>query len=573
MKKVFVLGLDGATFDLINPWVKEGKLPHIAGLMKEGVSGDLTSTVPDHSAPAWSTFITGKNPGKHGIFYFSEHVQKNYQVRFINASMRDGPSLWKIISDANGKVGILNVPMTYPPQKVNGFMIAGMDSPGPESGFTYPQDIYQELQTNIGKYIIEPGLWSFISKGQIDESIRKQKEAVKQRFTAMRYLMDHYPWDFFMTVFTATDRAQHVFWKYMDPQHPLYNTTFKQKYGSHILSIYQDMDEIIHYLLKKLGDETLFMIMSDHGAGPCSAKSFYLNNWLREKGLLAYKDSFEPGALKISSRFKNALYTNWLGRLPRRAWRALAREKKEFIKKVIPGLRDFAASHYYFSRIDMGKSKAYAEESKTFIWINKKVGNSTGMVSPGKEYEGLRDFIISELHDLKCPETHEPIIERAYRKEEIYHGRNLDKAPDVVVTFRPRGYVPRPSYSVGSNVILKTLQRENLEKNEFNLRENARHQINGILMMRGKMLKRGYSVKRAHIMDLAPTILYAMGLPIPDDMDGKVLADVFDTSLLKENPIAYCDCKKAATEKEVPTPYSEEQEREVKDRLKDLGYL
>jgi predicted AlkP superfamily phosphohydrolase/phosphomutase len=572
-KKVFVLGLDGATFNLINPWMEEGKLPHMAQLVKEGASGTLTSTIPDHSAAAWSSFITGKNPGKHGLFHFSEHLPNSYKVRFVNASTRDGPSLWRIISDAGKKVGILNVPMTYPPEAVNGFMISGMDSPGPDSGFTYPSGIYEELQRNVGGYRIEFGLWSFISKGQIDLVVQKQKEAVKQRFAAMRYLMDHNPWELFVAVFTATDRAQHAFWKYMDPKHPLYNPEFNHRYGSHILSIYQDMDEIVKYLLETLDDETLLMVMSDHGAGPSGARSLYLNNWLWERGLLFFRDSAKSNPSTIISRCKNVLYRNWLGSLPRRLWGSLSREKKELLMKVFPGLLDLVASRFYFSRIDMEKTKAYAEESKTFIWINKKRSDSMGLVEPGEEYEQLRDFIIEELQNLTCPETNEPVIARAYRKEEIYHGRHLNKAPDIIVTFRPAGYVPRPSYSVDSSVVLQTLSRKTLEKDEFNLRENGRHEPNGILMVRGNRIKRGCVLEEAHIMDLAPTILYMMGLPVPDDMDGKVLSGIFEPDVMKQNPITYCASEGLEAGHQEITPYSEGEEETVRERLRDLGYL
>jgi len=573
VKKVFVLGLDGATFKLINPWIEEGKLPHIAQLVRQGASGTLTSTIPDHSAAAWSSFITGKNPGKHGLFHFSEHLQDSYKVRFVNASMREGRSLWGIVNDAGKRVGILNVPMTYPPEKVNGFMISGMDSPGPDTDFTYPSSVRQELEEHIGKYLIEFGLWSYISKGRTDLVVRKQKEAVRQRFAAMRYLMERYPWELFVAVFTATDRAQHAFWKYMDPKHPLYDRKRSQAYGSHILSIYEEMDDVVKYLLERLDDETVLIVMSDHGAGPCGARSLYLNNWLREKGLLFFKDSARPKSSALLSGLKNLLYTNWLGSLPRRLWGTLSREKKELLMKVFPGLLDFVASQFYFSRIDMEKTKAYAEESKTFIWINKKRGSAMGVVDPGGEYEALRSLIIKELHDLRCPETKEPVVAKAYRKEEIYHGRHLKKAPDIVVTFKPGGYVPRPSYSVDSNVVMQTLSRDVLEKDECNLRENGRHEPDGIVIMTGPRIKKGCALQGASILDLAPTVLHMLGLPVPDDMDGKVLSDVFELDAMNENPVTYCPSRQFEADDGQMRPYSEGEEDRVRERLRDLGYL
>ncbi|MBW2173068.1 MAG: alkaline phosphatase family protein, partial [Deltaproteobacteria bacterium] len=266
--RVYVLGLDGATFDLIAPWVSRGELPNMKRLMDEGSHGSLMSALPAHSAPSWSSFITGKNPGKHGIFDF----------------------IWAIASRYDKKVAVVNVPMTFPPEKVNGIMISGMDAPGIDSNFTYPTALSGEIKRIIGDYSLEAGLWSYINKGEINLAIEKQHETIDKRFEVTKYLMNNYPWDLFVSVFTATDRVQHAFWKYMDPGHPLYRPEEAKKYGDAILNVYRKMDHIVGYLLDHLSEDTVLFIMSDHGAGLCSNKTLYLNNWLCKEGLLEYKD-------------------------------------------------------------------------------------------------------------------------------------------------------------------------------------------------------------------------------------------------------------------------------------------
>ncbi len=570
--RVYVLGLDGATFDLIGPWVSKGELPNMKRLMDEGAYGSLMSALPAHSAPSWSSFITGKNPGKHGIFDFSEHVDGSYEVKFVNASRRQGMSIWAIASRYDKKVAVVNVPMTFPPEKVNGIMISGMDAPGIDSNFTYPTTLSGELKRIIGDYSLEAGLWSYINKGEINLAIEKQHETIDKRFEVTKYLMNNYPWDLFVSVFTATDRVQHAFWKYMDPRHPSYKLEEAKKYGDAILNVYRKMDHIVGYLLDHLSEDTVLFIMSDHGAGLCSNKTLYLNNWLCKEGLLEYKDFRPQQGSGNSQRLKRLLYTKLLGGLPRDFWKALPRETRDQVRKRFPVVFNKMASQFFFSRINMDETKAYAEESKNFIWVNLKGREARGTVRPGREYEEVRERIIHGLLGEKDPGSGEPVVDNVLRREDIYHGDNFEKAPDLVVTFKDLGYVPRPSYTVAPDVVLKTIPRLELEQSESNTRANARHLPNGILLMRGKGIRPGRKIDGAQIMDLAPTILYTMGLPVPTDMDGKVLESAYQESVLLEKPISVDSV-------ELPEPavqdmvYSPEEEEAIRQRLGDLGYL
>jgi predicted AlkP superfamily phosphohydrolase/phosphomutase len=566
--RVYVLGLDGATFDLIAPWVSKGELPNMKRLMDEGACGSLMSALPAHSAPSWSSFITGKNPGKHGIFDFSEHVDGSYEVKFVNASRRQGMSIWAIASQYDKKVAVVNVP----PEKVNGIMISGMDAPGIDSNFTYPTALSGELKRIIGDYSLEAGLWSYINKGEINLAIEKQHETIDKRFEVTKYLMNNYPWDLFVSVFTATDRVQHAFWKYMDPRHPSYKLEEAKKYGDAILNVYRKMDHIVGYLLDHLSEDTVLFIMSDHGAGLCSNKTLYLNNWLCKEGLLEYKDFRPQQGSGTSQRLKRLLYTKLLGGLPRDFWKALPRETRDQVRKRFPVVFNKMASQFFFSRISMDATKAYAEESKNFIWVNLKGREPRGTVNPGREYEEVRERIIHGLLGEKDPGSGEPVVDNVLRREDIYHGDNLEKAPDLVVTFKDLGYVPRPSYTVAPDVVLKTIPRLELEQSESNTRANARHLPNGILLMRGKGIRPGRKIDGAQIMDLAPTILYTMGLPVPTDMDGKVLESAYQESVLLEKPISV-DSVELSEPAVQDMVYSPEEEEAIRQRLGDLGYL
>ncbi|HEM60718.1 MAG TPA: phosphodiesterase, partial [Chloroflexi bacterium] len=154
--KVLVIGLDGVPLSLIRAWAEEGKLPTFRRLMERGVVGDLRSTIPPTSGPSWSTFMTGKNPGKTGIYDFLYRREGTYSFPPVNASRRDGVAIWKLLSDQGRTVGVVNVPMSYPVEKVNGYMISGWMTPYSAQDFSYPQDLWRELRDEIGYYTIYP---------------------------------------------------------------------------------------------------------------------------------------------------------------------------------------------------------------------------------------------------------------------------------------------------------------------------------------------------------------------------------------------------------------------------------
>ena len=169
--KVLVIGIDGGTFDIINPLINKGSLPNLKRLIENGSSGILQSTIPPVSPAAWSTFITGQNPGSHGIYNFFDIWPNTYKLRILNASMRKGKSFWKYAEEAGKRVCLINVPFTFPPEKVNGVVIAGMDTPSYDSDFMYPKELKDEIERHVGKYRVD----THISDIQGYESMEEHK--------------------------------------------------------------------------------------------------------------------------------------------------------------------------------------------------------------------------------------------------------------------------------------------------------------------------------------------------------------------------------------------------------------
>jgi len=574
-RRIMVIGIDGGTLDLIEPWTREGKLPVLSRFMAEGAIGELKSTIPAHSAPAWSSFITGKNPGKHGIFDFTRHRSGSYQLSFVNGSHRSGKSVWRILSDNGKSAGVMHVPLTFPPEEINGFMISGMDSPGVTSGFTYPRQLYQEIVDNVGDYILEPDLWALISKGHMEEAIERMYGAVERRCAVASYLLEKHPTDFFMMVFTDTDRAQHAFWKYMDPRHLLYSSEEAESIRSAILGAYQRVDRAIGELIDRAGEETTVILMSDHGAGYMSHKTLYLNNWLSRKGLLRYKDVGSAGECRgVLSGLKQFAYTKLSSQWPRKLWRRIPKGVKYQIKKFgwFPAFRNRMASQFFYSRIDMARTRAYAEESRGFIWVNLKGRDLLGTVEPGDEYAQLCRYIQSELQGLKDPDNGAPVISGVFRKDEIYYGEEIYKAPDIVISFEDGDYVLRPSYYGDDGIAIKSLDRDELAKIESEAHSNSRHLPDGVFMIKGPDVKKGGRIKDARIIDLAPTILYLMGVAVPEDMDGVALTDCLEPGFLADNPVTFGSVDKTTADS-AGQDYSDEDEDAIRARLTSLGYL
>ncbi|MBE9571856.1 MAG: alkaline phosphatase family protein, partial [Proteobacteria bacterium] len=535
---------------------------------KEGAYGTLMSTAFPGSAPAWSSFITGKNPGKHGIYYFTEHIPGSHQVRIVNASMRKGEAFWSLLGHSGKKVGIMNVPMTFPPVPVNGFFVSGMDAPGPESDFTYPASLKDELNEITGGYKIEVGVWGMISGGKPQLAIDSLKEMIRMRGKAARHLMKTRPWDLFTVVFTAPDRIQHFFWKYMDRNHPQYRENEGQKYGTAILEIYQTLDRELGRFLELIDRDTNLLILSDHGAGPNSNRSIYLNRWLASEGFLHYK----TGKTERGNRLKTKIKLSLVAGLRRLSRRYLSRPLKEKILRLTPDLINWSISTMRFANIDWSRTRAYSEESVPWIWINLKGREPGGIVESGKDYEDIRNEISRALKKIRDRETGETIVDRVARREDLFNGPFLHKAPDLSIYFKDDKYISRPShYSPDSDDYIRILSRDELDILEKDAKSSASHRSNGILFLCGPWIKNTGKLPTKEIIDIVPTVMYLLDEEIPDDYDGRVILESIKNEVASQKMVRHGRAKEETVRS--VKEYDEEDEQKVSKRLKDLGYL
>ena len=220
--KLLVIGLDGASFDVLDKLIEKQYLPNIAGLIRGGARGNLETTFPPITAVAWSSFMTGKNPGKHGIFEFVRRDQHSKRELAVNASFRQGRAIWDLLGDAGKRVIVHNFPCTYPPREVNGLLIADFhDSERPDEISHIQFRCLKRLKSKFGSYRLH--LSQTYSEGNVDAVLDELFDELEYKAKVTEYLMTRYEWDAFFQYFWGTDRIQHELWHIIDDRHPRHN--------------------------------------------------------------------------------------------------------------------------------------------------------------------------------------------------------------------------------------------------------------------------------------------------------------------------------------------------------------
>jgi predicted AlkP superfamily phosphohydrolase/phosphomutase len=358
------------------------------------------------------------------------------------------------------------------------------------------------------------------------------------------HLLSRYEWDFFITVFNTPDAIEHLFWSYMDPAHPLYHTEGREVYGNVVYDTYRRVDKAIGDILRQAGDATV-IIISDHGMGPIH-KFFYANRWLIEKGVLKVKGDRSKPSLSMT-------------RVPLKSIAEKIKIRVNHIPNLsIPVMRRKPLP--IPEEVDWAHTKAYA----TIFGININLeGREPQGIVKNEEYDKICESLREELYKLRDPETGERIIDKVYKRDEIYSGPNLEDAPDIVYLFKQSFYyVKKDIFS--SEIFKKITSRETIRANHLN------HSSKGIFLAKGPHINSKGLLEGVRIIDIAPTILYLMGLPIPKNMDGRLLEEILQQGLMTDRPPVYVD---AADSPERVEGLSHDEEEKVMEQLRQLGYV
>ena len=545
----------------------EGSLPNLAKLMKTGVSGTLESVLPPITPPAWTSFMTGKNPGKHGIFHFVETEHGGYAMNYANATSRRSPTVWKLLNNAGYSVGTMNIPFTYPPEPLNGFQISGMDTPSESSPFVHPPSLREELVKHLGEIQLDLRFLGAMTTDERRNQVLAEMEQLDKQWTkAALYLLENHPQDVMMFVFMSIDTVQHYFWQYMDKDHFLHDPKLAPKFGHAIRKVYERLDAAAGQIIDRLPPETTVFVVSDHGGGPVVDRTIFLNRYLAQLGLLHYHEKATSGVRTLGQKILRLGYSLVRSTLSSRQKSRLAQLFPKLLQKT-------EMAYSAFTSIDWNRTKAYCSEvlaSPPSIWINLKGVKPQGVVEPA-DYDALVSLIIAKLAELKDPRTGRPVINRVYRRDEIFHGPFANEGADLVLDWWSENslFSTQPSFPEDTDKpALVIREHKPSESSEW----GGTHRLHGIVVARAPAFKTSAEIGTPHLIDIAPTILHLLNVPVPEDMDGRVLVDAFRSEFLTAHPLT-AGAASGTSGEDRPSGYTDEESAKVEERLQALGYL
>jgi predicted AlkP superfamily phosphohydrolase/phosphomutase len=455
-KKVLVVGLDCATSQIVFDRRKE--LPVLRELIDNGLYGNLRSSDPPITIPAWMVMSTSKDPGRLGLYGFRHRQDYSYEDIWIATSQsRKEKAVWDVVGEHGGQSCLVSVPPSYPPQAVAGNLISCFITPDAEKDYTYPPELKQEIEEKFGAYIFDV----VFRTDEKDKLLEQIYEMTAKRFEVLNYLIRQKPWDFFMFVEIGVDRVYHAFWKYMDKEHHLYVPG--NKYETAIMDYHKDLDKKLGELLSSVDNNTVVLVASDHGAKRMKG-AFCINEWLIEQGDLVVKEMPQS---------------------------PVSLNKAE---------------------IDWSKSKAWGWGGYyARLFLNIEGREAQGIISP-EDYEKERDALAERLRGIRGPQGEEWKT-RVMKPQEYFKETNGDY-PDLMVYFDDLYWRSAGTLGHGAKY---------LPENDTGP-DDAVHAQEGIYIIYDPQNKVNRK-KDASILDIAPTILHLMGLPIPDDMKGNIITE------------------------------------------------
>lgn len=534
-KRVLLIGLDGATFDILNPMMEQGRMPNLKRFLADGTSGILRSTKPPITPAAWTTFMTGKGPGRHGILDFEKYDAFEHHLSFNSTYEIRERTIWEILSEKGLRVGSVNVPMMYPPKPVNGFVISGFETPSIDADFTYPQSLKEEIFKILPDYNYRTN-WRRKTLGGDDifaENLNYISNSFDQGWKLTQYCGDKYGWDVMMVLYKLVDNLQHKAWKYLDPK---YSHKYPKR-AKMAADVFSRLDVTLGNLLAYAEEnDATVMMMSDHGHGSLDGKA-QPNLLLKKWGYLKLRSSLD----RSNTRAKHLMHR-------------LTKGKATRFEQGSRGVeRDIA--------VDWSQTRACVMHAGIygFLYINKKGRGPHGIVEDS-EYEPLRDEIAEKLRAVEVMGQDGKkirVFPDVFKAEELYGCSREENPylPDLLLS-------PYPGLAVVRKIRGTRTVRWCSER-----RLEGTHREEGIFAIGGPNVRENVQFE-ADIADLAPTLLASLGMRVPLDMEGRVLNNAFDPQpSVEREPSEQKVLEKSA---EV---YTAEERELLEKRLSELGYL
>jgi predicted AlkP superfamily phosphohydrolase/phosphomutase len=533
MNRTVLIGIDGGTFTILDPLTESGDLPNLKKFIDRGVRAPLISTPHPLTPPAWTSMITGRGPGSHGIFDFiwSEQRETSHYFTLHNFFDIRAETVWVTITRQGGQVGSLNFPLMSPPPKVDGYIVPGLVSWKHLGRNVHPSGLYAEMKELPG-FNVKELAWDFETEKKAEAGVPCEEYEAwieyhirreRQWFNLTRYLMKNHPVDLTAILFDGFDKILHMGYRFADsrifPEQP---SRWEQSIRSLCLDYFRELDSFVGEICSLAGENARVFIASDHGFGP-TTKVFRVNTWLYDNGYLFWRD------------------------LER-----LSAADREHARKV---------ADQHFVLLDWDRTTAYARSaSSNGIYIRVATGPGEPGV-PREAYDDFRAKLVARLVGVHDPDTGKPFIKAVLVKEEAFPGAHNQQAPDLTLVMHDHGFISvknkRPTIA----------PRANLE---------GTHYPAGIFAGRGVGICEGKVLPELSILDVAPAMLYSLGLPIPADFEGRFPEEVFESSFLKRHPCKRGETRvvrRSATAAVEQHAVNADGGEEVCNRLRALGYL
>ena len=535
-KKAVMIGLDGAAWHLLDPLLDQGVMPRLDNLRSRGAWGNLGSTVPTYTPPAWTSAATGVNPGRHGVYGFhSTHAQHD-RMQLMHSGKVRSPTIWEMANAQGASIGVYNLPLTYPPQQLDeGWMVSGMMTPSygeRVKGFTYPPELEQDVLSWAPNYEVDIKThWDDDYKD--DALCRRALRSLKQRRIVLEALLSEHPTDLVFAVIEAPDRLQHAYYKYMDPREEMFSSQQARSLRPAIIECFRLMDDIVGLLDDYAGTDGGVVVSSDHGftGWDCSV---HTNSLLEQWGYLKFK-----GKAKLMQT-------------------SAARALVPIAKRVLPAKVAREAKNKTFSAIDWANTKAFASPiPQQGVFVNVAGREPLGVVLED-DVNRLKKEIAARFAELRGPDG-KPACDLVHLAEDVFHGDALTGAPDLLPVLRDHRF---------------ELDDEIFHKDPFtDMRALPRgvHHVDGIGIYAGDGVRPRSGVDGS-VLDVTPTLLYLAGMNVPDGLDGSVVKEAFDPGYMADHPVETVSAIEPSRQEE-KSPYSAEEEAEIEEALRGLGYL
>lgn len=481
-QKVMVIGLDGLSLPLLLPLVAQGQLPHFARLLATGAHGILHSVTNMTTGPTWASFATGCLPEQHGILHDFHHLPGSYRLQPTNGADCRKPFFWQIASAAGCRAVVLNVPMSYPVQPLNGVILAGIDAPSERApGFAYPAQLYAELRRQGIDYLIDCGLASYMQRGQLAAGRQAVLHETEGRTRAAEYLLTRGAWDLFVVVYGLPDVWQHYYWGT-----PAGSVGYAQMSEG-----YRLIDAHLGRLLAHLPEDGLVILCSDHGFGHLTGTRDYLNRWLAQQGFLRYLPSLQSSKRTIR---------HWVLSSIRRL---ISFRRRQQLLATLPALRRLVETELRIGGIDWSQTQAYAALDHLELWINLQGRQPAGCVTPAA-YANLCTQVTTALLNWRDEQSGAAYITQVERTPMPHATVNGNLAPDLSLTWNPAVITPHLHPLITGD-----------------------HTPDGTIIVAGKGVQPNVALA-ASLCDVAPIALHGLGLSPTTAMAGCVPAGLFE---------------------------------------------